>query len=135
MDKEKAEKILEQFCTISSDSSYRKADALENITELVPGLLDFCDNVEEFCKDIGKRVIRLENIIATPGSLTELESEQYNEIERLKTEIEAKRQHIKNLCEVIANVTVKSREVKDKSEELYYGVLNGNLRDEKGHMK
>jgi len=42
---------------------------------------------------------------------------------------------IKNLCEIIANVTVKSREVKDKSEELYYGVLNGNLRDEKGHMK
>ena len=98
-------------------------------------MVDFCDNVEEFCKDIGKRVIRLENIIATPRSLTELESEQYNEIEKIKTEIEAKRQHIKNLCEIIANVTVKSREVKDKSEELYYGVLNGNLRDEKGHMK
>ena len=133
MDKEKAEKILEDFYANSCDSSYRKADALENITELLTGLVDFCDNVEEFCKDIGKRVIRLENIIATPRSLTELESEQYNEIERLKTEIEAKRQHIKNLCEIIANVTVKSREVKDKSEELYYGVLNGNLsgRDEK----
>ena len=57
MDKEKAEKILEDFYANSCDSSYRKADALENITELLTG------------------------------------------------------------------------------EELYYGVLNGNLRDEKGHMK
>lgn len=135
MDRKKIEEFLEEYYANTCDSAYRNTDALDNLTSLFEELIDFCENVEEFCKDTGKRLTRIEKVIATPRSLTELESEQYNEIERLKTEIEAKRQHIRNLCEIIANVTVKSREINWKSKELYYGVLNGNLRDEKGHMK
>lgn len=122
------QEFLEEYYENSNESLYKQANALENFAGLVEELMDFRDNIE-------KRITRVENVIATPRNLTEFEFKQNEEIKKLKEEIEIKRQHISNLCEVIAKITVKSREVKDKSEELYYGVLNGNLRDEKGHMK
>lgn len=133
MDRKKIEEFLEEYYANTCDSAYRNTDALDNLTSLFEELIDFCENVEEFCKDTGKRLTRIENVIATPRWLSEIEEKQDERIEELKDEIELKRRHIENLCEMIGNATIKAREVTNKADELYYSILNGSLsgRDEK----
>ena len=97
MDRKKIEEFLEEYYANTCDSAYRNTDALDNLTSLFEELIDFCENVEEFCKDTGKRLTRIENVIATPRWLSEIEEKQDERIEELKDEIELKRKHIENL--------------------------------------